>query len=101
MSAVPSQSCSEDLIVISANIEGLSANKASMLTELCKRKHGTVCFYRKPIYPQTGVNNIDGFFLLVALLVNSSVITPQNLFNKLLLTTVDMDCIEYWNLYSN
>ena len=21
--------------------------------------------------------------------------------NKLLLTTVDMDCIEYWNLYSN
>ena len=25
----------------------------------------------------------------------------DNTANKLLLTTVDMDCIEYWNLYSN
>ena len=25
----------------------------------------------------------------------------DNTADKLLLTTVDMDCIEYWNLYSN
>ena len=36
MSAVHS---SDALIVISANIEGLTANKASILSELCKDKH--------------------------------------------------------------
>ena len=39
MSAVHSQSSSDALIVISANIEGLTANKASILSELCKDKH--------------------------------------------------------------
>ena len=38
MSAVHSQSSSDALIVISANIEGLTANK-SILSELCKDKH--------------------------------------------------------------
>ena len=36
---VRGQACSETLIVLSANIEGLSANKASMLSELCKREY--------------------------------------------------------------
>ena len=39
MSTVTSQVCSETLIVIYAKIEGLSANKASRLSELCKREH--------------------------------------------------------------
>ena len=39
MSAVHIQSSSDALIVISANIEGLTANKASILSELCKDKH--------------------------------------------------------------
>ena len=39
MSAVHSQSSSDALIVISANIDGLTANKASILSELCKDKH--------------------------------------------------------------
>ena len=39
MSAVHSQSSSDALIVISANIEGLTANKASILLELCKDNH--------------------------------------------------------------
>ena len=25
----------------------------------------------------------------------------DNTTNKIMLTTVDMDCIEYWNLYNN
>ena len=36
MSAVHSQSPSRAMTVISANVEGLSANKASTLSELCK-----------------------------------------------------------------
>ena len=39
MSAIHSQGSSDALIVISANIEGLTANKASILSELCKDKH--------------------------------------------------------------
>ena len=39
MSAIHSQSLSNALIVISANIEGLTANKASIISELCKDKH--------------------------------------------------------------
>ena len=39
MSAVHSQSSSDALIVISANIEGLTANEASIVSELCKDKH--------------------------------------------------------------
>ena len=39
MSAIHSQSFSDALIVISADIEGLTANKASILSELCKDKH--------------------------------------------------------------
>ena len=39
MSAIHSQSPSDALIVISANIEGLTDNKASILSELCKDKH--------------------------------------------------------------
>ena len=35
----PSQACSEALIVIYANIEGLSANKTTMLSDLCKSEH--------------------------------------------------------------
>ena len=38
MSAVTSQSLSTALTVISANIEGLTAAKASILTEMCKRE---------------------------------------------------------------
>ena len=39
MSTVHSQSSSDALIVISANIEGLIANKASILSQLCQDKH--------------------------------------------------------------
>ena len=39
MSAVHSQSSSDALIVIYANIEGLTDNKASILSELCKDTH--------------------------------------------------------------
>ena len=39
MSAVHSQSPSGAMTVISANVEGLSANKASILSELCKIQH--------------------------------------------------------------
>ena len=42
MSAVHSQSPSGAMTVISANVEGLSANKASILSELCKIQH---CHY--------------------------------------------------------
>ena len=39
MSAVHSQSPSGAMTVISANVDGLSAYKASMLSELCKIQH--------------------------------------------------------------
>ena len=39
MSVIHSQSSSDALIVISANIEGLTANKASILSEFFKDKH--------------------------------------------------------------
>ena len=39
MSAAHSQSPSGAMTVISANVEGLSANKASILSELCKIQH--------------------------------------------------------------
>ena len=39
MSAVHSQGSSDTVIVIPANIDGLTANKASILSELCKDKH--------------------------------------------------------------
>ena len=39
MSAIHSQSSSDALIVISANIEGLIVNRASILSEFCKDKH--------------------------------------------------------------
>ena len=39
MSAVHSRSPSRAMTVISANVEGLSANKASILSELCKIQH--------------------------------------------------------------
>ena len=50
MPATSIQACSEVLIVIYANIVGISANKTSMLSELCKSV--IVCVYRKPIGPQ-------------------------------------------------
>ena len=39
MSAVHSQSPSRAMTVISANVEGISANKASILSELCNIQH--------------------------------------------------------------
>ena len=39
MSAVHSQNASRAMTVIPANVEGLSANKASILSELCKIQH--------------------------------------------------------------
>ena len=39
MSAIHSQSSSDALIVISANIEVLTTNKAYILSELCQDKH--------------------------------------------------------------
>ena len=39
MSTTSSQSLSSALIVISANIEGISAVKASMLSDVCKEQH--------------------------------------------------------------
>ena len=39
MSAIHSQSSSDALIVTSANIEGLTANKTSIISELCKDRH--------------------------------------------------------------
>ena len=49
MSAVHSQSSSDALIVISANIEGLTANKASILSEMYKDKH-CHCLYLQETY---------------------------------------------------
>ena len=40
MSTTSNQSLSSALTVISANIEGLSGVKASMLSDLCKEQHG-------------------------------------------------------------
>ena len=40
-----SQSPSRAMTVISANVEGLSVNKASILSELCKIQHyHSICF---------------------------------------------------------
>ena len=39
MSTANSQSLATALTVISANIEGFTATKASMLSEMCKREH--------------------------------------------------------------
>ena len=45
MSVVHSQSPSGSMTVISANVESLSANKASILSELCKIQHcHCLCF---------------------------------------------------------
>ena len=40
MSAVHSQSLSTALTVISTNIEGITASKASILSDMCKRERG-------------------------------------------------------------
>ena len=52
MSAVQIQSSSHALIVMSANIEGLTANKASILSDLFKDKH---CHYL--CLPETHIAN--------------------------------------------
>ena len=49
MSAVHSQSPSGAMTVISANVEDLSANKASILSELCKIQH-CHCLCRQEIH---------------------------------------------------
>ena len=51
MSSVHSQSSSDVLIVISANIEGSAANRASVLSELYRDKHSTVYVSIKPTKP--------------------------------------------------
>ena len=53
MSSTDSQACSELLTVISENIEGLSVNKISILSELCKREHATIGVFRKHMDTQT------------------------------------------------
>ena len=62
MSTVNSQSLSTALTVISANIEGLTAAKASMLSEMCKREH-CHCFclqetHREPHLPRPKIPGI-------------------------------------------
>ena len=53
-SAVNSQSLSTALTVISANIEGLTTSKASILSEMCKRESVvTACAFKKHTDPQT------------------------------------------------
>ena len=52
MSVIHSQSSSDALIVISMNIEGLTANKPSILSELCKDNIATVYVSKKPTEPK-------------------------------------------------
>ena len=65
MSAVHSQSPSDALIVISANIEGLTANKASILSELCKDKHcHCLCLQETPRAKDQARPSIPGMALV-------------------------------------
>ena len=52
MSAIHSQSSSDVLIEIFVNIEGLTANKTSLLSELCNDKH-----YHCPCLQETHIAN--------------------------------------------
>ena len=53
------------MAVISANIEGLTASKASMLTEMCKREHcHCVCLHDTHIAPHLAKPKITGMPLI-------------------------------------
>ena len=61
-----SQSSSDSLIVISANIEGLTTNKASILSELCKDKHyHCLCLQETHRAKDRGRPDIPGMTLVV------------------------------------
>ena len=65
MSAIHSQSSSGALIVISVNIEGLTANKASILSELCKDKHcHCLCHQETHIAKDQSRESIPGMALV-------------------------------------
>ena len=55
MSVVHSHACSDVLIVISPNIEDLSANKASILSERCKKEH---CHFGSSDYAMARIANM-------------------------------------------
>ena len=65
MSTVNSQSLSTALTVISANIESLTASKASMLSEMCKREHcHCLCFQETHRAPHLSRLKIPGMTLI-------------------------------------
>ena len=65
MYIVNSQSRSAALTVISANIEGLTASKASMLSEMCKREHcHCLCLQETHRVPHLAMPKIPGMTLI-------------------------------------
>ena len=65
MSVVTSQSLSTALTVISANIEGLTAVKASILSEMCKRECHCLCLQETHRSTNLPRPKIDGMSLVV------------------------------------
>ena len=53
MSAVHSQSPSVAMTVISANVEGITVSKASILSVMCKEQHYIVSVSKKHTDPRT------------------------------------------------
>ena len=65
MSTANSHSLSMALTVISVNIEGLTASKASMLSEMCKREHcHCVCLQETHRAPHLARTKIPGMTLI-------------------------------------
>ena len=65
MSTVNSQRISTVLTVISANIEGLTASNASMLSEMCKREHcHCLCLQKTHRAPHLARPKIPGMTLI-------------------------------------
>ena len=66
MSIVNRQSLFTALAVISANIEGLTASKASMLSEMCKREYcHCLCLQETHRAPHLARPKIPGMTLIV------------------------------------
>ena len=65
MSDANSQNLSTTITVISANIEGLTASKASMLSEMCKREHcHCLCLLETHRAPHLARSKITGMTLV-------------------------------------
>ena len=83
MSAVISQRLSTVLTVISANIEGLTTSKASILSEMCKREH---C-HRLCLQEANRTTNLLRFKIVGMLLVAQH---PHNKYGRAILIRDDL-----------